>query len=168
MNPILAEAINEQIRAEFHSAYIYLAMAAWANENNLPGTAHWLRMQWQEETLHATKFLDFLHSRNASVHLLAIDEPPRSYASLIDVFEHVLHHEQSITERINVLYDKAVEHRDRPLQILLQWFINEQVEEESQVQGILDQLKLVGSDGPSIFLLDRQFASRPAPATNPE
>jgi len=163
MNATLAEAINEQIRAEFHSAYVYLAMSAWAAENNLPGTAHWLRMQWQEETMHAAKFFDFMHSRNASVHLLAIDEPTRSYASLHDIFEQVRHHEQSITERINVLYDKAVEHRDRPLQILLQWFVNEQVEEESQVNGIIDQLKLVGSDGPSVFLLDRQLAVRPAP-----
>lgn len=167
MTSALATAINEQIRAEFQSAYLYLAMSAWCAENNLPGVAHWLRMQWQEETLHAVKFIDFLHDRSAAVHLLALEEPTRTYRDAADVFEHVRQHEQSITARINVLYDLAVEHRDRPLEILLQWFVNEQVEEEAQVNSIIDQLKLIGNDGPSVYLIDRHLATRPAPVAEP-
>lgn len=163
MKPIVITAINEQIRAEFHSAYVYLGMSAWCVENNLPGFAHWLRMQWQEETMHAMKLFDFLHSRGGSAQLLSIDAPSHSWSSPLDIFQHVREHEMAITERINVLYDLALEHRDRPLQILLQWFINEQVEEEAQVQDIVERLKLIGGDGPSVYLLDRQLSGRATP-----
>jgi ferritin len=126
--------------------------------------AHWMRMQWQEETMHASKLFDFLLSRGASAHLLALTEPRKDYASATDVFEQVQHHEQYITSRINDLYDLAIEERDRPLQIVLQWFISEQVEEEAQVAEIVERLRLVGTDGPSIYLLDRELAQRAAPA----
>lgn len=164
MQARLAKALNEQIQAEFQSAYIYLAMSAWCAERNLPGMAHWMRMQWQEEKMHASKLFDFLLSRGASAHLLALAEPRKDYASATDVFEQVQHHEQYITSRINDLYDLAIEERDRPLQIVLQWFISEQVEEEAQVAEIVERLRLVGTDGPSIYLLDRELAQRAAPA----
>jgi ferritin len=96
--------------------------------------------------------------------LLALTEPRKDYASATDVFEQVQHHEQYITSRINDLYDLAIEERDRPLQIVLQWFISEQVEEEAQVAEIVERLRLVGTDGPSIYLLDRELAQRAAPA----
>lgn len=168
MQPKLVVALNDQIRAEFQSAYHYLAMSAWCVEHNLPGMAHWMRMQWQEETMHATKLFDFLHHRGAAAHLQALEEPRREYASALDVFEHVRHHEQMITARINDLYDLAVAERDRPLQIILQWFINEQVEEEASVTEIVERIRLVGSDGPSIYLLDRELAQRAAPAAGQE
>lgn len=168
MQPKLVGALNEQIRAEFQSAYVYLAMSAWCAEHNLPGMAHWMRMQWQEETMHATKLFDFMHHRGASATLLALEQPRRDYASALDVFEHVRQHEQMITGRINDLYDLAMEERDRPLQIILQWFINEQVEEESQVAEIIERIRLVGTDGPSVYLLDRELAQRPAPAAGQE
>jgi ferritin len=163
MQSRLVQAINEQIQAEFESAYIYLAMSAWCAERNLPGMAHWMRMQWQEETMHATKLYDFLLSRGDSAQLLSIKEPRRTYASAIELFEAVRQHEQYITGRINDLYDLALEERDRPLQIVLQWYISEQVEEEAQVAEIVERLRLVGTDGPSIYLLDRELAQRAAP-----
>jgi ferritin len=165
MKETLALAINDQIQAEFQSAYLYLAMSAWCTEANLPGCAHWLRMQWQEETMHATKLFDFVHSRGGSISLKGLTEPRRDYASLVDVFAHVREHELYITSRINALYELAVTEKDYPLQIVLQWFINEQVEEEAQVVDLIERLKLIGSDGASIFLFDRQLASRPTPTT---
>ena len=163
VKPSTSAAISEQIRAEFHSAYVYLGMSSWFADNNLPGFAHWMRMQWQEETQHAMKLYDFLHNRGGSVQLLDIAAPTATYASAIDVFDAVQKHEESITQRINDLYEVALKEKDLPLQIVLQWFINEQVEEEAQVSEIVDQLKMVGADGPSLYLLDRQLASRTAP-----
>jgi len=160
MKEKLANAINDQIQAEFQSAYLYLAMSAWCAEANLPGCAHWLRLQWQEETMHATKLFDFIHSRGGSAHLKDLKEPKRTYGSLVEVFESVRVHEQHITALINGLYELAVAEKDYPLQIVLQWFINEQVEEESQVMELIERLKMVGSDGPSIYLFDRQLATR--------
>lgn len=163
MKPKLIQATNVQIQAEFQSAYVYLGMAAWFMENNLPGFAQWMRAQWQEETFHAIKLYDFLHSRGAAVELRPLTAPTKKYTSALQVFEQVRKHEQWITESINDLYELALKEKDLPSQIMLQWFINEQVEEESLVDEIIERLKLVGSDGPSIYLLDRQMATRPAP-----
>ncbi|MFM8771147.1 MAG: ferritin [Candidatus Kapaibacterium sp.] len=160
MKQHLVDAFNAQIQAEFQSAYVYLGMAAWFTENNLPGFAQWMRVQWEEETQHAMKLYDFLHNRGESVTLRPLAAPGSSYTSALDVFEHVHSHEQSITASINALYELALTEKDLPSQIVLQWFINEQVEEEALVMEIIERLKLVGSDGPSIYLLDRQMATR--------
>lgn len=160
MNQQLVEAFHKQIQAEFQSAYVYLGMAAWFTENNLPGFAQWMRVQWEEETQHAMKLYDFLHNRGESVALRPLAAPDGTYTSALDVFEHVHKHEQSITASINALYEHALNTKDLPSQIMLQWFINEQVEEEALVIEIIERLKLVGSDGPSIYLLDRQMATR--------
>ncbi len=162
VKPKLVSAINDQIQAEFQSAYQYLAMAAWFEENNLQGFAHWMRLQWQEETNHAMKLYTHLMARGGTVALQAIKAPAKSFSSALQVFEQVRKHELAITERINVLYELAVKEKDLPLQIVLQWFINEQVEEEAVVEGIIDRLKLIGADGPSIYLLDRQLGARQA------
>ena len=162
MNQQLVDAFNAQIQAEFQSAYVYLGMAAWFTENNLPGFAQWMRVQWEEETQHAMKLFDFLHNRGERVMLRPLSAPGDTYTSALDVFEHVHQHEQSITSSINALYEHALNTKDLPSQIVLQWFINEQVEEEALVIEIIERLKLVGSDGPSIYLLDRQMATRPS------
>lgn len=160
MKQHLVDAFNAQIQAEFQSAYVYLGMAAWFTENNLPGFAQWMRVQWEEETQHAMKLYDFLHNRGVSVTLRPLSAPGSTYTSALDVFEHVHTHEQSITASINALYELALTDKDLPSQIMLQWFINEQVEEEALVIEIIERLKLVGTDGPSIYLLDRQMATR--------
>jgi len=160
MKDKLALAVNDQIQAEFQSAYLYLAMSAWCAQANLPGFAHWLRLQWQEETMHATKLFDFVHSRGGAAHLKALEEPKSTYTSLVNIFESVREHEVYITSRINGLYELAVNEKDYPLQIVLQWYINEQVEEEATVIEIIERLRMVGGDGPSIYLFDRELATR--------
>lgn len=164
MKPKLVDAFNIQIQAEFQSSYTYLGMAAWFAEQNLPGFAQWMRVQWQEETMHAMKLYDFLHNRGESVTLRPLAAPVKKYTSAVQVFEQVRKHEMAITASINALYELALKEKDLPAQIVLQWFINEQVEEEALVVEIIERLKLVGSDGPSVYLLDRQMATRPAPA----
>lgn len=166
IRPKLAEAVNNQIQLEFQSSYLYLAMSAWFTQNNLPGCAHWMQMQWQEETVHAMKLYKFLHDRGGKVRLQGITAPEHAFTSALEVFKQVQHHEELITAAINDLYELAVQEKDLPLQVVLQWFINEQVEEESQVADIIDQFSLIGTDGPSVYLLDRQLASRtPAPTS---
>jgi len=160
MKTNLVQAFHTQIQAEFQSAYVYLSMAAWFTENNLPGFATWMRVQWEEETQHAMKLVDFLHNRGEAVVLHAIASPTATYSSPLDVFERVREHEQKITASINALYELSLQEKDLPSQIVLQWFINEQVEEEATVVDIIERLRMVGSDGPSIYLFDREMGSR--------
>ncbi len=156
------KAVNEQILAEFQSAYLYLAMSAKFNEMGLAGFAHWLRLQWEEETAHALKFYDFLISRDGTISLGKIEKPKVSFESSLEAFQQVLEHEQYITSRINDLYDLATKHRDYPLQTLLHWFIDEQVEEEDSARAVIDTLRLIGDSGSNLFLLDRELGARQA------
>ena len=154
------QAINEQIQAEFDSAYLYLAMSAKFNEMGLGGFAHWLRLQWEEETAHALKFYDFLLSRDGKIELGPLKKPEVSFDTPLEAFEQVLAHEQYITGRINELYSLAEEHRDYPLRTLLHWFIDEQVEEEDSARAVIDTLRLIGDSGSNLFLLDRELGAR--------
>lgn len=156
----MQDAINDQIKAELDSAYLYLAMSAHLDGQNLKGFAHWLRMQWQEETQHALKFYDFLLQRDCRVELKALDTPSFDAETPLEVFELVLKHEQYITARIHELYSLSVEEGDYASQPLLQWFLTEQLEEEESARTILDDLRLVGNKGPSLFLLDRELGER--------
>lgn len=163
MNSKLSEALNDQIGLEFASAYQYLAMSGWCALKGLPGCAHWLRIQWQEEVAHALKMVDFMHSRNAALALRHIEEPRHDFGSIQELFTAVLDHECHVTRSINALYDLAISERDYPMQVFLQWFINEQVEEESAVMALIDQLTMAGSDGSALLMVDRQLAVRPLP-----
>lgn len=163
MKTSLIEAVNEQIRNEFQSAYLYLAMSAWFTHKNLPGFAHWMKIQWEEETGHAMKLFQFVHDRGGIVILKLLEAPAIQYDSPTTLFEEVLRHEQQVTADINDLHDLAVKERDLPLQIILQWYITEQVEEEAHVEEILGKLKYLGADGPSLYLLDRHLAARTVP-----
>ena len=160
MSPKIQDAINDQIRAEFESAYLYLAMAARMDARNLKGFAHWLRLQWEEETQHALKFYDFLLQRDGTVALTALGKPEIEAETPLEIFESVLEHEQYITRRINDLYALAVAEHDYSFQTLLHWFINEQIEEEESVRTIIDDLRLIGDAGSSLFLLDRELGQR--------
>lgn len=160
----LQQAINEQINAELYSAYLYLSMAAYLEDINLPGFAHWMRIQHDEEMIHAMKFFDFLVDRGGRVLLKGIDAPPTEFDSVVDVFEKALEHEQHVTALINDLYKLAKEEGDYPSEVLLQWFITEQVEEEKNAGDITAQLKMIGDFGPGLLALDREMAARPAPA----
>jgi len=164
----MADAINKQINAEFYSAYLYLSMAAWFDSMNLKGFANWMRVQQQEEHFHAMKFLDYLLSRQGKVVLEAIEEPATKWKSPLDAFETVYEHEQKVTGLINKLAALAQSETDYPTTVLLHWFINEQVEEESNADAIVQKLKLIGDNASALFLLDQELATRvytpPAPA----
>jgi ferritin len=156
----LQSAFNDQVNKELYSAYLYLGMSAWCEEANLPGAAHWLKLQAAEEQGHALKLYSFVHNRGGKVTLEAIAKPPQEHTSLLDLFEQVLEHERKVTSLINGLYKAAVAEGDYPAQIELQWFINEQVEEEKNATMIVETVKMVGAQGPSLFMVDRQLGAR--------
>jgi ferritin len=164
LNKKLESAINDQIQRELASAYIYLSMAAYFEANTLPGFANWMRIQFHEEQAHAFKFFDFVYDRGGVVELQAIEQPPVQFSSPIEVFEKTLAHEQLVTGHINDLYTLALEERDYPSQTLLQWFIDEQVEEEKNAGDILDLLKMVEGNPHALLMLDRELGARGMPA----
>ena len=142
------------------SAYMYLAMSADCSDRNLTGFAHWLRLQAGEEVEHAMRFYDFLLERGGRVVLQAIDQPPVEFGSPLAIMERSLEHERFVTARINDLYDLAQEEGDRPAQVMLQWFITEQVEEEASIDAVVERMKMFGSEGPALFMLDRDLGAR--------
>jgi ferritin len=156
----LEQAVNEQIKNELYSGYLYLAMAAQCDSMNLKGFAHWLKVQAREELGHAMKFYDFVNDRGGRVVFEAIDKPPVEYRSLQEMFEAVYKHEQKVTGLINKLYEMAKAENDYPLQVHLQWFIDEQVEEEKNASEILAMLKLTGESGSGLLILDRALGER--------
>ena len=166
LSPTMLDALNEQVKNEFYSSYLYLSMAGYFESINLPGFAHWMRLQSAEEGAHAMKIHDFVQDRGARVTLLAIDQPPADFQSPLDVFQQALEHEQSVTRMINNLYGMAGEERDYASQAFLQWFITEQVEEEKTVTQIFETLKMIGDKGDALIMLDRELASR-TPSSGP-
>jgi ferritin len=160
----IQEAFNRQVNAELYSSYLYLSMAAYFESQSFSGMAQWMRYQAQEEHLHAMKFYDFIHERNGRVTLGEIAAPKIDWDSSLNGFEEALAHEQMITGCINDLADLALAEKDHATNSFLQWFINEQVEEESTVQAILDKLHLVGDNGVALFMVDQELGQRPAPA----
>jgi ferritin len=160
LSKALQDAINEQIKNELYSAYLYLAMAAYSEASNLPGFAHWLRAQSEEEVEHAMKFFDFVNERGGRVVLHAIDQPPVEFESPVKIFEETLNHERKVTGMIHRLYELALEEKDYPAQVMLHWFIDEQVEEESNATQILDTLKMIGDKGQALVMFDRELAKR--------
>ena len=160
------KAINEQIQAELQSAYIYLGMSAYFEENNLEGFANWMKVQWEEEIQHAMYFYDHVLRRGGHIELLNIDPPKLDIKSPKHAFEQALEHEQYITGRINDLYELAQDEKDNPFQTLLHWFIDEQVEEEENTDRIRQQLEMVGDDRSGLFMLDKEMGQRQAPQKN--
>lgn len=156
------EALNDQLQLEFASAYLYLGMAAHFAGISLPGFAHWMRLQYEEEQAHALKFYDQITLRGGRVALKPVQAPPAEYASPLEVFEQALEHERLVTEQIHALYARASSAGDYPTQAFLQWFVTEQVEEESTVQEIVDRLRLAGGNSTALLFLDRELAARSA------
>ena len=156
-------ALNDQVNKEFYSAYMYLAMSGYCNSIGLPGFAHWMRMQYEEESLHVTKMYDYILDQGGSVHLQTIEEPEQEYGTPLDVFQQTLEHEQYVTGLIHKLMDLAVEERDYATQTFLQWYVTEQVEEESNVNDILAPLRMVGDDKGGLMMIDQQLLTRLAP-----
>lgn len=163
LNKKLESAINDQIQRELASAYLYLSMQAYFEAHTLPGFANWMRIQFHEEQAHAFKFYDFVNDRGGVVKLQPIEGPPTEFTSPTDIFQQTLAHEQKVTGHINDLYALAVEERDYPCQTLLQWFIDEQVEEEKNAGDILDMLKMVEGNPYALLMLDRELGARILP-----
>ncbi len=154
------DAMNGQIRNELYSAYQYLAMSAYCESANLPGFAHWMRMQSREELEHAMKFYDFVLDRGGKVSLQAIDRPSEEFASPLDVFEQSLAQERRVTSQIHDLYALAQQEKDYASIPLLQWFVTEQIEEEKNAGQVVDTLKMIGDSRDALFLLDRELGQR--------
>ncbi|MBK1810514.1 ferritin [Clostridium sp. YIM B02505] len=163
----LIEALNEQINFEFYSSYSYLAMAAFAQSEDLDGFANFFRVQAQEELFHAMKFYDYVYQKNGDVTLQAIDKPQLKFENMIDVFEKGYEHEQEVTRRIYNLADIANEEKEHSTISLLKWFIDEQVEEEDNFNKLIKKLRRAESNPAALYMLDEELAQRvyTAPAT---
>ncbi len=164
LSQALQDALNEQLKQEFYSSYLYLAMAAYCDAKNLPGFAHWMLLQADEERQHAMRFFNFIQDRGGRVVLKALPGPPSDFASPLEVFEQALAHEQEISSLIEQLYQRAVAEPDSATQVFLQAFITEQVEEERTASQIVETLRLAGDNPSALLMIDRELAQR-APDT---
>lgn len=156
----MIDALNEQINKEMYSAYLYLAMSSYAEFKGLKGFSNWYRVQYQEEMEHAMRIYNYVQEQGAQVKLKAIEQPSSDFGTPLQILEKTLEHEQFVTKLINNLVDLAIEEKDHASQIFLQWFVTEQIEEESNVNEILDKLKLAGEDGNGLFMIDKDLAAR--------
>lgn len=152
--------LNHQLNREIYSAYLYLSMAAYATNNGLSGFANWYNVQSQEEMTHAMKFYNYINQQGGRVVLEAIEAPQNYFTSIAKAVEKTLEHEKAVTSMINNLVKMAKKDGDNATEIFLQWFITEQVEEESNVQEILHKVSLVGTKGGGLFMVDRELAQR--------
>jgi len=156
----MQDALNAQINLEQFSAQLYLAMSAHCEGRSFRGFAHWLKVQASEETAHAVKLIDFLLDRGGKLELKPVAAPPSEFGSIIQVFEQTLDHEKGVTLKINALFDQSRVERDYASEITLQWYVTEQVEEESTIGQIVDQLRAVGDQGGGIWYLDSRMGKR--------
>ncbi len=153
------KALNEQIKKEEHSSRIYLAMASWCERNGYPGASDWLYKQTEEERLHMLKLVHYLNDRGGNTLVASLDAPTAKYKSLLDVFQQVLKHEEFISASINDLYAICLKEKDFTSANYLQWYITEQIEEESTVRSILDQINLAGTERGGLFHIDKELAT---------
>lgn len=160
MNKRIEDAFNEQINEELFSSYVYLAMAAHFETMNLDGFTNWMKHQAQEELEHAMRLYTHINRRGGRVVLKAVGEPPLDFGSPLETFQKALAHEEHITDCIHKLYAVAVEENDYPAQMELQWFIDEQVEEEENTGRVVDLLKMAGDNQSALLMLDREMAQR--------
>ena len=160
MNEKIETAFNNQTTAEFDSAYLYLSMSAWFDAQSLVGMASWMRLQAQEEQVHALKFYDFILERGGRVKLGAMPAPHAEWDSPLAAFEEAYAHEQKVTGLIHDLVDLSHTERDHASDVFLQWFVTEQVEEEATVQHIVDRLRMIGDNLPALLMMDSELGSR--------
>ena len=156
----MQDAINEQINKELYSSYLYLSMAAYFANKNLAGFSKWLHTQANEEHEHAMKLYAHLEDRSGRVLLKAIAAPKTEWASNLEAFREVATHEAAVTASIHALYETALQEKDYPAQVMLQWFINEQVEEEKNAAEIVANLELIEERGTAVLMLDKQLGKR--------
>ncbi|MCM1521609.1 MAG: ferritin [Muribaculaceae bacterium] len=160
LNPKIQDALNEQINAEFFSAYLYLSMSMHFQSEGLTGIANWFDVQFKEEQDHARIFMNYINQRGGRVALKAIDAVPTSWEKPMDAFKATLEHEQKVTALINGLYSLAAKEEDYATRDRLTWFVSEQVEEEDNCRTLIDKLRLIGDNGMGLYMLDQELATR--------
>jgi ferritin len=160
IKPKIEQELNKQINEEMYSSYLYLSMSAYFETVNLAGCANWMKIQSQEEYLHAMKFYTYLVQKGGKVMLQAIQEPTHAWENVLNVFEATLAHERHITARIDGLVNLALEEKDHATNSFLQWFVTEQVEEEATAEKIIDDLKMIGDNRTGLFMMDRELGAR--------
>ena len=160
LNKKIEKKINEQINEELFSAYLYLAMSAYCEDMNLPGFASWMNVQFEEEQFHAMKFINYINERGGRVELEALEKPQVKWEDMIDVFEATLKHERHITSKISEMMDLAIKERDHATVSFLNWYVDEQVEEEDAVEDILNKLKMINGKGNGMLMMDKEMAAR--------
>jgi ferritin len=156
----IEDALNEQVNREMYSAYLYMSMSAHFTNKGLKGFANWFMVQYHEEMLHALKIYEYINLQGGRALLKALKQPPWEFKSALDAFTKTLAHEQFITKSINDLMDLAIAEKDHASQIFLQWYVTEQVEEESNDNEIIAQLKIIRDDPNGLMMLDRELAAR--------
>ncbi|MFP4528476.1 MAG: ferritin [Candidatus Kapaibacterium sp.] len=156
----MQEALNEQIMKEMYSSNIYLSMATYFHVKNLNGMANWMRIQAREEMDHAMKIYDYIIDRGGHAKILKIDQPRADWNSPLEIFKAALEHEEYVTDSINKLVDLAQKISDHATNNMLQWFVDEQVEEEATTGEIVDRLELVGEDKGGLFMVDNELKAR--------
>ena len=160
LSKAMQDALNQQIQREVYSEYFYLAMAAYLMDLNLDGFANFFLIQAKEEHDHVLKFFDYINDRGGRVIVSGIDDPPNEFSSPQDVFEKAYEHEQFVSKSIHDIMDLAIKENDHPAKVFLQWFVDEQVEEEASMDRIVNRIKLVGGQGHGILMIDNELAVR--------
>jgi ferritin len=160
LNKNVEAILNNQINKEFWSAYFYLSMSNYLNANGMSGFANWMKVQFEEETSHAMKMMVFVNERGGRVILEPIAEVPSEWEGVLNIYEETLRHEEVVTGLINECVNVAIEEKDHATVNFLQWFVDEQVEEEAGVSEIIDQLKMIGCQGNGLYMIDKEFKSR--------
>ncbi len=163
LKPKVEKILNEQVEKEGYSSFLYLSMAVWAETNKLNGVAQWLYAQAEEEKMHMLKFIGYINERGGKAVIPAIDKAPENWADVHVLFEEVLEHEKYISENIHKILELAVKENDYATQNWIQWFVTEQIEEETSVGNILDRLSLLGKGAGSLYMFDRDIMSMRAP-----
>jgi ferritin len=162
INKTIEKALNEQVEKEASSSQFYLAMASWAENNGLNGTAKFMYMHSDEERMHMLKLVKFINERGGKAVIPAIQQPPTEFNSLERVFELLLEHEEMVSESINTIVESCLKEKDHSTHNFMQWYVTEQLEEEALARSILDKLKLIGGDKGGLYLFDRDMESSSA------
>ncbi len=164
INARVRDIMNDQIKAELESQYIYLSMVAYFHEQNLDGMAHWMRVQSHEETTHALKFFDHIIDRGGAIELLDLKQLKKTWSSPLEAWKDAYAHEQFITSKIHGIVKVVREESDYTAEPMLDWFVKEQIEEEKNTSGILAQIERIGGSKDGLYMLDKELAARPWPA----
>jgi ferritin len=159
LSPKIEKALNDQIRIEAESSQFYLAMASWAETQGVNGTAQFLYQHSDEERMHMLKLVRFVNERGGRAIIPMLEQPPKEFKSIREVFEKLLSHETMVTDEINKVVDVCLKEKDYTTHNFMQWYVSEQIEEEALAREIMDKLNLIGNDKGGLYLFDRDLTT---------